>query len=374
MQGRNKVEEVLCLSAQRGYMVFYRNCQIADIKASLEFSRTKENFNAKSNPILRMVSNKINEISRATEIIDDSKNKCGHCMRISHGLPCSCELITRFDHTFPIQLVDIEAFWKTLEIRSCHPSAPQHDMDFEMYSLTDLLHKISTGPISKVREMRRLAEGVLNPVLPKDPGITLTSPPEEHVSIAYQKIQKSSRSGYCSGFGSKSRLGSGSGSGSSGKERPARAPRGRGRGRSRGRSSLSSIVDPSLYYVFGDENQWAEIRRRMLYKLEHSMNMYLSLLGSIERVYELVYRTQWQNGPAPLEHWLETPDSLYVIANEFNLCVILIAQLGSTTVLPLYSYSDCPGGTLVIGLLSEQHHFIQLQMHDGCPIPPLHVQ
>ncbi|KAI5648352.1 hypothetical protein M9H77_34357 [Catharanthus roseus] len=27
MQGRNTVEEVLCLSAQRGYTVFYRNCE-----------------------------------------------------------------------------------------------------------------------------------------------------------------------------------------------------------------------------------------------------------------------------------------------------------------------------------------------------------
>ncbi|KAI5653233.1 hypothetical protein M9H77_30420 [Catharanthus roseus] len=27
MQGRNMVEEVLCLSAQQGYTVFYRNCE-----------------------------------------------------------------------------------------------------------------------------------------------------------------------------------------------------------------------------------------------------------------------------------------------------------------------------------------------------------
>ncbi|KAI5656548.1 hypothetical protein M9H77_25341 [Catharanthus roseus] len=27
MKGRNTVEEVLCLSAQRGYKVFYRNCE-----------------------------------------------------------------------------------------------------------------------------------------------------------------------------------------------------------------------------------------------------------------------------------------------------------------------------------------------------------
>ncbi|KAI5681649.1 hypothetical protein M9H77_02877 [Catharanthus roseus] len=53
--------------------------------------------------------------------------------------------------------------------------------------------------------------------------------------------------------------------------------------------------------------------------------------------------------------------------------VILIGQLGSTTVLPLYSYSDRPEGTLVIGLLTERRHFIQLQLNDMCPIPPLHI-
>ncbi|KAI5653112.1 hypothetical protein M9H77_30299 [Catharanthus roseus] len=66
-----------------------------------------------------------------------------------------------------------------------------------------------------------------------------------------------------------------------------------------------------------------------------------------------------EDGPASPEHWLETPDLLYVIANAFNLCVMLIAQLYSTTVLPLYSYSNRPRGTLVIGLLIEQLHFIQ---------------
>ncbi|KAI5683436.1 hypothetical protein M9H77_04664 [Catharanthus roseus] len=107
-------------------------------------------------------------------------------------------------------------------------------MDSEMRSLTDLLHQISTGLISKVREMHRLAKGVLNPVLPKDPGATLTSPPEvavtkwrkktdstkrdkshwEHMSIAHRKLQKSSGSVSGSGTGSGSFPGSGSVSGS----------------------------------------------------------------------------------------------------------------------------------------------------------------
>ncbi|KAI5678912.1 hypothetical protein M9H77_09862 [Catharanthus roseus] len=111
----------------------------------------------------------------------------------------------------------------------------------------------------------------------------------------------------------------------------------------------------------------------MLYELEHSTNLYVNLVGSEERVNELVHRINWLvDGPAPYAHWFETPDSLYIVANAFNLCVILIAQLGSTTVLPLYSYSDRPEGTLVIGFMTEERHFIQL--NDMCLIPHLHVQ
>ncbi|KAI5664738.1 hypothetical protein M9H77_24061 [Catharanthus roseus] len=262
-------------------------------------------------------------------------------------------------------------------------------MDSEMRSLTNLLHQISTGPISKVREMRRLVKGVLNPILPEDPDVTLTSPPEvavtkgqkkanstkrdkshwEHVSIAHRKIQKSSGSGSGTGFGSWS--GSGSGSGSCGRGRPPRAP-----------GNWKNVIgDENCGYrvvadfVFGDEHQWPKVRRQMLYELEHSKNVFVNLVGSDVRVNELVHRIHWPvDEPAPYQHWFKTPDSLYIIANAFNLCVILIAQLGSTTVLPLYSYSDSPGGTLVIGLLTEQQHFIHLQLNDMCLISPLHIQ
>ncbi|KAI5663947.1 hypothetical protein M9H77_23270 [Catharanthus roseus] len=77
--------------------------QIAEIKSSFEYSMLKEKYNAKSNPILKNISNNIShlalkkiwvEIKRAPEIIDDPINKCRHYLRISHGLLCLCELIT----------------------------------------------------------------------------------------------------------------------------------------------------------------------------------------------------------------------------------------------------------------------------------------
>ncbi|KAI5657051.1 hypothetical protein M9H77_25844 [Catharanthus roseus] len=155
-------------------------------------------------------------------------------------------------------------------------------MDSEMRSLTDLLHKISTGPISKVREMLRLAKGVLSLVLPKDSGVTLTSLFEgDHHEFLGEGAEGAPMDEvvYLL-FNWKNVVG--------------------------GRNCGYRVVTD---FLFGDEHQWPEA------------------------------------GLAPLEHWLETPDSLYVIANAFNLCVVLIAQLGSTTTLPLYSYSDRPGAT-----------------------------
>ncbi|KAI5648742.1 hypothetical protein M9H77_34747 [Catharanthus roseus] len=136
----------------------------------------------------------------------------------------------------------------------------ERDMDSEMHDLTSMLEEISMGPISKVREVRRLIKGIICPVLPEDPCPSLTNAPEtavtkgrrkmnstkrdkshwEYVSIAHNKIRKSSGSG----FGSRSGSGSGSGPSLRGRGRPPRSCRGRGRGRNSGRSNLSSVVNP----------------------------------------------------------------------------------------------------------------------------------
>ncbi|KAI5652407.1 hypothetical protein M9H77_29594 [Catharanthus roseus] len=181
-------------------------------------------------------------------------------------------------------------------------------------------------------------KGILCPVLPQDSCAPLTSPLEhvvtksrwktnstkrdksywEHVSIAHRKIRKSSGSGLASGSGSDS----GSGSISRGRGRPPRVPRGRGRGCSSGRSSLSSVVNTCIPVTF----PYIDTFSRFIYEFIHN----------------------WKN--------------------------VVGDGIGSTTVVPLYSNSHSPSGTLFIGYLSEQLHFIQLQLWDGCPLPPLNVQ
>ncbi|KAI5680202.1 hypothetical protein M9H77_01429 [Catharanthus roseus] len=348
-------------------------------------------------------------------MVEDPESKCLHYLRKSHGLPCACELVHRWQYLIPMQEEVVYIFWRKIEIGADIPDIHERDMDFEMRDLTLMLEEISTSLISKVREVRHLIKGVIYPVLPEDPCPPLTNPPEtavtkgrrkmnsterdkshwEYVSIAHKKIGKSS------GLGSRSGSGSGSSSGPS----PC------GRGHNSGKSSLSSVVNPDspstpfpfnnafpgfMYdfiqnwnnvvgdgncgfrvvsnFLFGDENHWAETRRRMSYDLHHHMNVYVQLFGSLERITELIRKTNWKEGLAPVDYWMDTPNHLYVIANTFNLCVVLIAQFGSTTVLPLYSNMDCTTGRLFIGFIAEQEHFIQLQLRDGCPLPPIQVQ
>ncbi|KAI5683014.1 hypothetical protein M9H77_04242 [Catharanthus roseus] len=195
-------------------------------------------------------------------------------------------------------------------------------MESKMRDLTSLLQEISTGLISNVQEVRRLIKGFIHPVLPDDPCQLL-------------KIGKSSGSGSSSDSGSSS----GSNPIPRGRGRPPRACRNRGRGCSSSRSSLSTVVSPDSppvpfpfknhfpgfrvvsNFLFGDQNHWVKIRRRMSYDLWHHMHVHEQLFGSVERVTELIMQTNWEEGSAPREYWMNTPDHLYVIANTFNLCV-----------------------------------------------------
>ncbi|KAI5654928.1 hypothetical protein M9H77_32115 [Catharanthus roseus] len=169
--------------------------QIADIKASLEFSKTKEKHNAKSNHIFYIESNKIShlafkmiwsEITRAAGIYDDPKNKV---------------------------------------LNPILPEGP---------GVT-----LTSPPEVAVTKGRKKTDSTKR-----------DKSHWEHVSIAHRNIQKSSGSVFYSGTRSGSLPGSGFRSGSRGRGRPPRAPREKGRGRDRGRSNLSAVKHASPCSTF----------------------------------------------------------------------------------------------------------------------------
>ncbi|KAI5663285.1 hypothetical protein M9H77_22608 [Catharanthus roseus] len=91
------------------------------------------------------------------------------------------------DEECGILLEDIAAFWRTLEIGVDIPSAQAQYMDSKIRDLASLLDQISIGPISKVREVRRIIKGVLSPALPEDPSATLTTTSEHAATKGRQK-------------------------------------------------------------------------------------------------------------------------------------------------------------------------------------------
>ncbi|KAI5682393.1 hypothetical protein M9H77_03621 [Catharanthus roseus] len=76
-------------------------CKIAEIKYTLEISKLREKYGAKSNAILKNLSNKIShlalkkimdELKKAREMVEEPGSNCLHYLRKSHSLPF------KFDH------------------------------------------------------------------------------------------------------------------------------------------------------------------------------------------------------------------------------------------------------------------------------------
>ncbi|KAI5676398.1 hypothetical protein M9H77_07348 [Catharanthus roseus] len=220
MQGRNTVEEVLRLGAERGYPVFHRNREDSNVLSDIVVAYPTSIAMIKTWPYVLIM-----------DTTYKTNKKC--------------------QYLIPIQDEDVDIFWRKLEIGSDIFEEHDRDMESEMCDLTSLLQEISTGPISNVREVRRLI--VIYLMLHDDPCQLLSTPPPppspetavtkgrrktdstkrdkshwEYVSIAHRKIGKSS------GSGSGSDSGSGSGFNPSPRRRgrPPRSGGGRGRGRS----------------------------------------------------------------------------------------------------------------------------------------------
>ncbi|KAI5657659.1 hypothetical protein M9H77_26452 [Catharanthus roseus] len=343
MQGRNTVEEVLSQSAKLGYMVFYGNCADNNVLSDIIVAHPTSIEMMRMWPYILIMDTTLKQ----TRMTPTGKN-----FTVAIAFIRNEQAMT---YRWVLQQIKHLYFSNTMSTENQEDVCvhePKASLEFsrtkENFNAksNQILRMISTGSISKVREMRRLAKGVLSPVLPEDPGVILTSPPEvavtkgrkktnstkkdkshwEHVSIAHRKIQKLSGSG----------SGSSSGSGS-GLVRVRDLVGEEDRHELLGEGvEIVSVDEVVADFVFGDEHQWLEVRRRMLYELEHATNMYLSLLDSAEHVHELVH-------------------SKYIQFVWGTNCTAWF-----TTMLPLYSYSDHPGGILVIGLLAEHQHFIQI--------------
>ncbi|KAI5655192.1 hypothetical protein M9H77_32379 [Catharanthus roseus] len=200
MQGRNTVEEVLRLSAERDYIVFYRNGEDSNVLSDIVVAHPT------SIAMFRMWS---------YVLVMDTTYKTNKVWT-SQVMHFGVETTNRAESEHSVL---------KLWLSTCHGDLDTNtiDMESEMCDLTSLLQEISTGPISNIREVRRLIKGVIHPVLHDDLSQPSSNPPETAVTKGRRKTNSTKRDkkiGKSTDSGSGSSRGSGSGSN----------PRPRGRG------------------------------------------------------------------------------------------------------------------------------------------------
>ncbi|KAI5648233.1 hypothetical protein M9H77_34238 [Catharanthus roseus] len=199
MQGRNTIEEVLCLSAQRGYTVFYRNRKESNVLSDIVVAHPTSIAMIRTWPYVLIMdttykTNKLkyfevqyatigncmddsdrrhidqNMLVKLTEMVKDEEvvqrvwtsqvlhfgvktTKCAESEHSSFGFeedmardkestrdgrrPGKCQYL------IPIQLEDVYNFWRKLEIGADIPDVHERDMDSEIRDLTLMLEESS---------------------------------------------------------------------------------------------------------------------------------------------------------------------------------------------------------------------------------------
>ncbi|KAI5652702.1 hypothetical protein M9H77_29889 [Catharanthus roseus] len=144
MQGRNTVEEVLCLSAQRGYTVFYRNYEdnnvLSDVvvahPTSIEMMRTWSYI------LIMDMTYKTNKESDLMPVIDDVFSKAYHMLcgrHIDYNVLAKLTELTK-DENVASQFVNVS--WKKLlnEIDEQEYLRKLNAMKKKWQSRSDFLH------------------------------------------------------------------------------------------------------------------------------------------------------------------------------------------------------------------------------------------
>ncbi|KAI5652931.1 hypothetical protein M9H77_30118 [Catharanthus roseus] len=306
MQRKNTVEEVLRLSAERGYTVFNRNREDNNVLSDIVVAHPTLIAMIRTWPYILIMDttykmNKYNmPLLECVGMTATGNNFTGSI--INEGEPLVI-LTDRESRLMPGLDISGVAFWGRdrertfcvkLWLSTCHS-----DLHTVFLNIDSLIQ----GQISEIKytfEISKLKEkygAKSNPIV-KNLSNKISHLGLKKIMDKLKKVRQMVEEPESSGSGS----GSSSGSNHSprGRGRSPSSGRGRGRRRSSGRSSLSSVVNPDSPLVSFPFNN--AFPGRMSYDLRHRMNVYEQLFGLVERVTELIMKTNREEGSAPSEY------------------------------------------------------------------------
>ncbi|KAJ1424222.1 Protein FAR1-RELATED SEQUENCE 6 [Sesbania bispinosa] len=122
------------------------------------------------------------------------------------------------------------------------------------------------------------------------------------------------------------------------------------------------------------EDSWPVIRDELSRELVHFRAQYIQLFGGVDRFNQLRMSLFVDCGKTvSVDKWMTLPDMGYVIASRYNLVLVSLSKSGSMTFFPLRGHPKSSHQITCIGYVYG-NHFVQVELKDGCPIPPTALQ
>ncbi|XP_021725921.1 uncharacterized protein LOC110693105 [Chenopodium quinoa] len=361
--------------------------QIVGIRNALEASRSKVGEKYRHMPLQRL-NKKVShhclfvlydEIQRMRGLSYEVHERCGCALRITHGIPCACQIHDSMRDKKGLYCSQIHPFWQSLVIGDGVDIPEFVDESAEeaahFRSLVDEV--LASDPVT-VRNVSRIIEDEMHPN-----HSDLEEPEVNHSTRGRPRDHSTRRNR--SHFENVERNSSGS----------------RGRRPSQHSSRYAHLLPgPILPYItgwndvigdgncgfrcvaaffMGDQEQWRLARQFMDNEITGYPHLYRRIYYEAGGLDFEIQRIRWSGGPCGERHWMVAFQDLYVIATLYNATVICYG-IGQTptsyypciTVLPLRAPDNgtAPTREFVIATVGGSH-FILLQLDQNHPIPPI---
>ncbi|KAJ1409029.1 PKS-NRPS hybrid synthetase [Sesbania bispinosa] len=124
---------------------------------------------------------------------------------------------------------------------------------------------------------------------------------------------------------------------------------------------------------FGQDS-WPVIHDDLSRELQHYRAQYIKLFGGVDRYNRLRMSLFVDCGKTvSVDKWMTLPNMGYIIASRYNLVLISLLKPESMTFFPLRGHPISSHQIICIGYVYG-NHFVQVELKDGCPIPPPHCK
>ncbi|XP_074313897.1 uncharacterized protein LOC141649096 [Silene latifolia] len=301
--------------------------QIGKIDEALETSLSKQLHVSLAMSVYRRLSFNVTHHAITTIDRQFKKANCNGCaIKITHGLPFTCDISRLLNTDGYIELDSIHPFWKTLHIRNISKGDNNDTLLQEKNKLSKLVDVVLNRDIEMMRKVSEFVENVsLDPrpqllMFQKNiPDLNIPQPmncpqvtrPTAAATNVSKDIPDLNIPHYMSSPQWIIDWVNVDGDGNCGYRAVAQE-------------------------IYGDEHRWPTVRRDMVDELEKHTHIYIRLYGGEMEIDKLIKRISWwkRDEDTPVIHWMDA-DMGFIIANCYDEIFTCLSHTNSFTSLPM---------------------------------------